>query len=312
MVRGRWLVTICWLAVVVLPGVAVAEDVLHMKLGAPIRGEIDLITDSVVRVKVVIRRGGATGSATRSLPLSLVRFIDFAPLEGEESALADPAKSGAGALGALWDAKMTNLGRANSNAGVVGLALADLLLASEGGPACERALRLYSKIELEDWDPKRASLASRGRLRALIALGKATEVMAEAQAIANETDDLELLQDAQFVLYTADSEELQSRIGENPKWREDDEVRAEIGALYNRVLDQFLTPYLFNGAEPEGAARGLWLACETYQSGGESERAAECAGDILKLYGESPFAGKARGFLDANRTQHDGDNKDEK
>lgn len=267
-----------------------AEDIIHLKHGAPLHGDILQIADD--QVKIHVRQGNAM--AVRALPDDAIDFIDFEVPEAEAKALA----SGDGrALRVVWIGKQKLLGRRESNAGQIALAYAEALLEVDSDPAKSDALELFTNVEKDDWNAKRRVLARTGRLRALLALGNAEAAMAEARAMAEETEDPALFLEARHVLATIDFQELEKQVDENPRWEEDDTVRESIRALYDGTVDRALEPYLFYGSEEAAAARGLLLAARTHRLAGREEDARSCAEDILALYAKTEYAARAKEFL---------------
>ncbi len=267
-----------------------AEDILHLKQGPPVHGDILQIADD--QVKIHVRQGNAM--AVRAIPDDAIDFIDFEVPEAEAKALA----SGDGpALREVWIGKQKLVGRKDSNAGEIALGYAEALLKVDTDPAMTSALELFTSVETEDWNPKRRATARLGRLRTLLAQGNAEAAMAEAKAMAEETEDPSLFLDARHVLATLDFQELEKQIDENPKWEEDDTVRESIRALYDGTVDRALEPYLFYGSEEEPAARGLFLAARAHRLAAREDDARSCAEDILTLYQKTEYAAKAKTFL---------------
>ncbi|MEM7145585.1 MAG: hypothetical protein AAF591_10645 [Verrucomicrobiota bacterium] len=280
------------LALLIL-GAVVSEvwglDVIHLKEGDPIPCEILELSDNNVRIKVTIKVAGGEAYSTKVVPMATVAFIDFGPEPGEEFLLESGGVEDVDEVEAIWEAKRANLHRPNSSAGEVGLKLAELLV--EKG-AMEDGKAMYEKVEAGDWDEKRRGRARQGRLRTLLAMGEVDAAVEEALAMAEEGGSAEILMDAKFVLASADFESLRQLEEENPKWEEDDVVRPERNALYHSILDQYLQPYLFHGANEGAASRGLLGAIEVYQWAGEEEAARERAADLVALYPGSEAAGK--------------------
>ena len=96
------------------------------------------------------------------------------------------------------------------------------------------------------------------------------------------------------MLAQADFEKLKKFETANPRWADDDDLKAERGRLYHQVLDQFLHAPLFHGSAEEKAAESLWGAVQVHQFAREPALAAERARDLLELYPASPQAAQAR------------------
>jgi hypothetical protein len=258
------------------------EDVVHLLQGGSVKGAIVEIDDAKLKLRVSL--AGGAGSSVRTLQMARVKAIDFAPLPSEAALLAAGDSAPKQALTDLWANKRQHLGRPNSNAGQVGMLLGEVLMDSVETADHANARNLYSIIESGDWDAARRAAAKRGRLNALVRLGAAVDVLAEAKEIADQSDDPELLLDAKHALAMAEYRKLARLVDDNPKWAEDDRVGPKVEALYHDLLDRFLYPFLFYGTESEAAARGLWNAGETYRLIEQPERAKECYSDLKKLY----------------------------
>jgi hypothetical protein len=276
--------------------VARALDVLHLKEGDPIPCEILELSDKNVRIKETIKVAGGEAFSTKIVSMETVAFIDFGPQPGETYLLESGGIEDVQELEVLWDAKRSNLHRPNSNAGDVALKLAGMLLAAGD---FEGAKTLYVKVEQGDWDEKRQSRARQGRLRTLLAMGEVDAAVKEAMTMAEEGASAEILMDAKYVLASADFETLKELVEDNPKWEEDDLVRPERDQLYHDILDRYLHPHLFHGADEAAASRGLGAAIKVYQWAGEGEAALARAKDMLALYPSSEAAVEASAFLAA-------------
>jgi len=197
-------------------------------------------------------------------------------------------------LRALWNTLRNHLHRANSNAGRVGLTYAAKLLDERGRSGYDRAFDIYRTVEQRDWDTSRRVEARAGRLRALMAAGRAGEAVEEAGEIAEKTEDPGLLIEARYILAGADLAAMKELERENPKWQEDEEVHPRRELLFERALGHSLYPFLFHGSRTEEAARGLWFAREIYLFTGLRECADGCSKDITRLYPETSFAEKLK------------------
>jgi hypothetical protein len=170
-------------------------------------------------------------------------------------------------------------------------------------PGAEQsAFALFERIGREDWSEQRRADAQRGKLSAMIATGRAAEAVEQARQLAVSAEDPATLIEAKHVLGEAAMKSLRDLLAENPRWEEDDKVRPERHRLYHEILDLFLHPYLFFGAQDEAAARGLWGAVELYRFTDERDRAEELARDIVSLYPQSAYAADAKKLLGALST----------
>jgi len=296
MKRGLFLVSV----LVAASGVLRAQeaDVVHLKGGATMAGQIDVITDEFVNVRTTVSVGGGkTASAKRQFKMTQVESIDFAPLAGEVEALENPESVDPQALTELWKQRRMHVHRPNSTAGELGLLVAREYLKSDSDYDFKLALDLYGTLENEAWKQETRNAAREGRLRALIALKRLEEAMAEARKLAAESEDSRMLIEAKYVLARADFEKLKQLVEDNPKWPEDDIIRPEIEALYHSTVDQFLFPYLFHGTESDSAARGLMSAAGVYSLFEKFTLANACAEDVIALYPQTNHAEQARKLL---------------
>ncbi len=294
----RWLFLM--VAVVAMSGSSLAQeaDVVHLKDGTTMAGQIEVITDDFVDVRTTVSIGGGKmASAKRQFKMAQVDYIDFAPLPGEVEALEKPDPPGTQALAELWKQRRMHVHRPNSTAGQLGLLVAQEYLKSDSDYDFKLALDLYVTLENEAWKDETRNAAREGRLRALIALKRLDEAMAEARKLAAESEDSRMLIEAKFVLARADFEKLKQLVEDNPKWLEDDIVRPEIEALYHSTADQFLFPYLFHGTESESAARGLMSAASVYSLFEKFTLANACAEDVIALYSQTSHAEQAKKLL---------------
>ncbi len=262
----------------------------------PRRGIIRGLDENYLRFEQILSDG--VTRAQVSIPRQAVRRVDFGRRAGDEALLAsgDVKK-----LAAAWEERSDLLGVEDSEVGKIGLAYAEALLARGAAEDAVQAMELFTRIESEDWSPVRQALARSGKLRAMIAAGRADEAVAEAEQLAEQTEDPSVIIEAKFVLASAARNALTNLIKENPRWQEDDWVKPERDRLYNRALDLLLYPYLFHGTRAAEAARGLWGAVEVYMEAGEDVLAAETAADLVALYKGTPEASRAASLLE--RTQ---------
>jgi hypothetical protein len=158
-------------------------------------------------------------------------------------------------------------------------------------------LALFQRIEAEAWDEPDREAATRGRLKAMLALGRVDEASKEAETLALESEDPDLLLDTKLLLAETRIAALRVLLAENPRWEEDPPVRAQHDQLLNEALDMALYPFLFYGTAHERAARGLWLAHEAYLLSDQSAAAREVAIDITVLYPQTRHAAPAREAL---------------
>lgn len=285
-------------------------DVFFMRDGSQRVGRLIGVDENQFRLQRQVLPGQA--AATISMPRDQIERVVFASSADREQFLAAGESADVLLAARYWGAGERYLDLPRSPSAQVGLVYASLLLGS-GNPATrERALEIYRLIEDKAWSPEDRATARRGRLRALIATGRAQEAIAEAEELAHSSEDPAVLIEARYILATASATQLREIEEANPRWEEDRFIRPERIRLYNEALDRFLYPVLFHGSVIEPSARGLWAVIELYQDGSEVPAALEVARDLLSLYPETPEAEKARTFisqLPAEITQYDQENE---
>jgi hypothetical protein len=274
-------------------------DILYLKEGAsPLKCRVEALGDNFVKATVLLERAGAPATkVTRSYPLEKIDFIDFEIPDAEASALKAPTASLA-TIRSLWNSKRRWLPVGKSNAGEIGLILSEALLSSGEPAKVKVALETFKLIERSDWNKERQAEAQQGRLQSMLALGQAEAALAEAKIIARESEDPAIMIKARYVMARAKRQEFEALLGDNPKWREDDEVRDEVEMVFNASIDQFLFSSLFFGSFEEQAARGLWNAAEVFDLAEDAEAARNCASDIVALYNGTEFSERARALLE--------------
>ncbi|MEM0897195.1 MAG: hypothetical protein AAGJ79_09940 [Verrucomicrobiota bacterium] len=277
---------------------SMAADVVHRIDEDPLEGEVLKIGGNEIIVKAPTKSRGGPGYEVVKVSLQELKFIDFQPIPGEREVLVSGSLR---ELRELWDEKSNRLALPNSNAGEVGIALARKHLAAGGDVSASSAHLLYSRIEKEDWNIERRESARRGRLQALIALGRQEEAIEEAKLLEEEAEEPRIILDAKHVLVAADFEKFEQLIEENPKWREDDEVYESILSLYHSIVDRSLQPFLFFGTNEEAAPRGLLFAAKAHYLAGESDRAKESLADLRALYPGSTFVVDAERLISENQ-----------
>jgi tetratricopeptide (TPR) repeat protein len=160
-----------------------------------------------------------------------------------------------------------------------------------------QALELFNRIEAKSWRDEDKARAKQGRLRAMLALGRAEEAVEQAQKLAEQSEDHEILIEAKNIMAQAAEKDLRNFLEENPRWEMDSNVIEERHRLYNRVLELYLYPALFFGSDAERSACGLWGAAGIYRLSNQTNLAIETARDIVTLYPDSPEATPAKQYL---------------
>ena len=259
-----------------------AADVIHLKNGETITTEIDALTDKIISFS----QRSSVGSASRTLPVEQVEYVEFGFDPGEEGVFQRLETADMATLEKWWNAYFSHLHRPRSRTAAYGIALANALIAQESESSRKRGLALFDRIAARAWSDEDVASAKQGRLQALIILGELETAREEAAALASKTEDPDLLIEVKYLLARADFEKLKALQKEHPRWVEDDEVRPERNELYHNIIDQFLWPYLFHATREEAAARGLAAAAEAYAFAGEPELSQKSLVDLATLYPE--------------------------
>lgn len=289
-----------------------AQDVVTLRNGVKRTGKIAGLDAAMLKIQVPLPVESEIRTATVFASVSIPRIdivsIEFAPDPAIEALLKARSLSRPAELQTAWVTAEPWLGIQKSNAARIGNALAQSLLASGVPSDAAKALEIFRQIESDAWSPEDQMTAKEGRLRALVATGRAGEAVKEAEQIAALTEDPAILMEAKYILAEAAGASLKKLLGDNPRWEEDLNVIPERNRLYHEAVDLCLYPALFGGADADTAARGLWSAVGIYQLVGESPNALECARDIAAIYPGTKYAAFAKDFvasLPANLTSVD-------
>ena len=259
-----------------------AGDVLTLKNGRT--AECRILSFSPTAVKILWQE-----KEERDIPVADIEFITFAPLPGEEAALAKAVSAGESTpLMETWVKKLPRLGIARSNTGETGLTYAELLSRNPTADRLARALTVYQQIESGDWSVERRGRARVGRMRLMLRQGRADEVKPEAEKLLKESQDARVLIEVQHVLAETAAEKLRALLKEHPRWEQEDDIRPQRDRLYHEALDAWLFPHVFHGAEEDLAARGLWAAAQFYKEHGDPGAARDASADLVQLYPAAP------------------------
>jgi hypothetical protein len=277
-----------------------AQDVLEMKAGAPRTGKIIAIDEKSIRLQLDIpTQDGSVPRATPSIsiPRADVRSIEFASDPERERAMRSAGPQDIPALEDYWEQFTPWLETPRSPSAAIACALGNALLATKERRNAERALQLFKLVEEKAWQTSDRDRAREGRLRAMSATGRAEKAIEEAKTLAAETENPEILIEANHLMAQAAEKQLRAFLKENPRWDIDPNVIDERHKLHGRVLELYLYPSLFFGTNNEKAARGLWGAVGIYQLCGDQQLAIETSRDIVAFYPATPDASHAKAYL---------------
>jgi hypothetical protein len=269
-----------------------ALDQIHLQNGTVREGRVMGVEQNALRLSLPPPLPGQPAPTT-TIPRADVVKIIFDPDPVLEALAKNISPNSTAAARVRWEALEPLLALPESRAAQAGSLFGEILLLSPDQARHEEALALYRRIEAEAWNPTDREAAKRGRLRAMLRLGRLEEASAEAEEIAATAEDPELLLDTKLLLAQARLATLRQLLADNPRWYEDPPVRAERSRLLNDAADMALYPFLFHGTERARAAQGLGLALELYQITGDEEAARGVATDLIEIYPETPEAQKA-------------------
>jgi len=263
-------------------------------------GKVTNVDKSQIRMEVPLAAGGPGAKMSVSIPRAQIERIEFAESESREELLNDPDLADIPEISVLWRAWEPLLDLPESPAPRIGNIYGLLLLQSGDASRAAEALKVFTSIEAKGWDDGESkSVARQGRLRAMVATGNAAAAVSEAEQLALESEDPEVLIEAKFILAEAAKAALVKLQTDNPRWTEDINVRPERERLYHEALELYLYPYLFYGSEVSTASRGLWGVISVHQFNNDIPAAIEASRDMVRLYPETPFGHKANEFLAA-------------
>ena len=296
---------------------ATAQDVLLLQSGERRSGEIVSADETTIRLRVPL--GGDSASpvpgaamATVSIPRANVESIEFKADPERDARLRTATPATLFQVEIDWKRAEPWLSFPRSPAGAIGCRYADLLLQTKDPAKAATANDLLTLIEQKSWSDQDKAHAKQGRLRAMVATGRAAEAIEQAKQLAQETEDPEILIEANYIMAQVAEKDLRAFLEENPRWDIDSNVIDQRHALYNKALELYLYPALFHGSDNARAARGLWGATGIYRlSASNAEEAGnsdlsktqtglaiETARDIIKLHPDTSEAKLAQQFLD--------------
>jgi hypothetical protein len=276
-----------------LPLAAVADE-LHMKDGQTFSGTI-LGTDGRA---VTLRMTIGSGQAEVPYPLANVKEVVFTNTPEDASLLASGDPKALPEVLGRWERRKPLLAIPGSDAGAWALQAVRLSLARKTKKAAEEALLWAAEVEKADWSPERRSEATRLRLSALAAAGKAEQAIAEAEKMQNASgaDESALAAarvQARLVQAAVAAAKLAELEKEWPKWDQMPEMRRERAALLNAALDGFLFAPTFHPELTALAAEGLWKAGEVAEKAGRAAEALTWMKEIAASFPEPVFKSRA-------------------
>jgi hypothetical protein len=280
---------------------ATAQDVLLLKNGDRRAGEIISADATTVRLRVPLGGpalpGAAAAMATVGIPRADIDAIEFKADPAREERLRSATPDRIPEVEADWKRLESWIDFPRSQAGAIGCKLGELLLLTKDPAKSASALELFTLIEQKSWSDDDKARAKQGRLRAMVATGQATEAIEQAKQLAAESEDPEILIEANYIMAQSADKDLKTFLEENPRWELDSTVIDRRHELYNRVLELYLYPALFYGSDNERAARGLWGAVGVYRASNQLPLAIETSRDIAVLYPATTEAKLAQDFL---------------
>ncbi len=282
---------------------ASAQDVLLLKNGSRRAGEILSADDSTIRIRVSLASPSAptssigNASATIGIPRTDVESIEFKADPERDDRLRSVTPNRLYEVENEWKRTQPWISFPRSPAGSIGCKLGELMLLTKDPDKATAALELFERIEKQSWSDQDKARAKQGRLRAMVATGRAAEAIDQAKLLAAETEDPEILIEANFIMAQSADKDLKTFLEENPRWEQDTHVIDTRHDLYNRVLELYLYPSLFHGSDDTRSARGLWGAVSVYLVSNQLPLAIETSRDIAVLYPATTEAKLAQDFL---------------
>lgn len=283
------LVLLVWSAVGVNAG-----DELRMKDGQVFIGEI-LGTDGRT---VTLRMTVGAGQAQVPYPLANIREVVFSNTEAERALLTTGEVKDLAAVLERWERRKAFLSIPGSDTGAWGLQAVRLALARKTKKAAEEALTWAVEVEKNDWSAERRAEATRLRLSALAAAGRAEQAIAEAERMQNASGaDENALAAARVQARLVQAGVAAARLAELekewPKWDQMPEMRRERAALLHGALDGFLFAPVFHPELTALAAEGLWRAAEVAEKSGNPAEALTWLRELVAWFPEPVFKSRA-------------------
>ena len=274
---------------------ASAQDILQLRNGSVRKGRVVGIDETSFRIGIATPVPGRR--ATTTVLRSEVEKIEFGPDKVLQAIEKNPSRRMTRSARARWVALSPYLAISASAAGRAGNIFGEILLQSSEEERLAEALIVFQAVESEAWNPVDQARAKRGRLSAMIQLGRSEEVAREVEELVGSEEDEDLLLEGKLVLAQLRLRTLEELLAKNPRWYEDPPVREERNRLFQETADLALYPFLFHGASSNEAADGLWLAHRLYLMVGDDLAAREVATDLLEIYPDTLEAEQAEQAL---------------
>jgi hypothetical protein len=190
-----------------------AVDVLELKNGQRRPGKILSTDEKFIRLEIEVANPSAQvppPMVSTAIPRADVQAIDFGAAPDREAVVRSAGVQDIPALEAYWSKFSPWLEMPRSPAGSIACALGNALLATKERRQADRALDLFTLIEEKSWQDSDKARAREGRLRAMTATGKAAQAIEEAKTLAAETEDPEILIEANYLMAQATAKEILS------------------------------------------------------------------------------------------------------
>lgn len=172
-------------AAATLPAVT-AQDTVEYLDGNTRRGRIVGADERVFQLSIPAPIPGQQPAMITIIRSSVDKIL-FGPDPDIETLSKDPVLARLAFARLLWRRQEPFLAVPESHAAKAGMLYGEILLLSSDPARQTEALNLFERIEKEAWDPTDRETATRGRLKALLRLGRVDEASAEAQRSEEHT-----------------------------------------------------------------------------------------------------------------------------
>jgi tetratricopeptide (TPR) repeat protein len=269
-------------------------DVLHLKNGTKIEGEIKSFDGQKFILGITI----GAGSAQAPYDKELVEKIELKRTPEQDALLQSQEVTSLPSLAALWEKRSIYLKVPESDAGEIGIKLIQLLLSTKKASNAKEAVSLCERIEREDWNLERRNQVKALRLEAFVRLGKTEAALDEAQKLLDlSPDNIAVIIDAKFIMAQAAAANLHELEKKNPRWTEIKARRTERQAFIQQSLDGFLYAPSFYPENMSLTARGLWSAAEVANHVGLAEESFRYAREVVNYFPDPTYLTKAQDLV---------------